>query len=92
MIQLQRMGCLAVDIQSLHRLLLPRSLRGGAEDAGYTVSNNRRMKWTQGDTLVLPPWSWHQFGNPTSKEAILFSINDKPILEPHGLYREETKG
>lgn len=58
--------------------------------SGYTVANNRRMEWTQGDTFVLPPWSWHQFGNLTSKEAILFSINDKPILEPHGLYREES--
>ncbi len=59
--------------------------------SGYTVANNQRMEWTQGDTFVLPAWAWHQFGNPTSKEAVLFSINDKPILEPHGLYREEAK-
>ena len=59
--------------------------------SGYSMVNDERIEWTQGDTFALPPWAWHRFGNSTSKEAILFSINDKPILEPHGLYREETK-
>jgi gentisate 1,2-dioxygenase len=59
--------------------------------SGSIIVDDQRLDWAQGDAVVLPSWSWHQFINPTSSEAILFSINDRPILEPLGLYREETK-
>ena len=49
------------------------------------------MEWSQGDTFALPLWMWHRFENTVREEALLFSINDRPILEPHGLYREEKR-
>lgn len=61
------------------------------EGSGYTLINGKQFDWKQGDFLVLPPWSWHQHANASNTEpAILFSVNDMPVLEALGLYREET--
>ena len=38
----------------------------------------------------MPPWTWHEHANPGSDEAILFSIQDVPVFEALGLYREEA--
>lgn len=59
--------------------------------SGSMVVDDKRLDWSQGDTIVLPSWAWHRWENPASAEAVLFSINDRPIVEPLGLYREQTK-
>jgi gentisate 1,2-dioxygenase len=42
---------------------------------------------------VVPNWSTHRHINGSKSEpAILFTLSDVPILEPFGLYREETPG
>jgi len=50
-----------------------------------------RFAWGRGDVIVLPPWALHEHANTSSHDAaILFSIQDRPVLEALGLYREEA--
>jgi len=60
---------------------------------GTTVINGQKFDWEQGDNFVVPLWHWHEHANTsTSDDAILFSMNDAPVLKPFGLYREEGPG
>ena len=56
---------------------------------GRTVVGEGRLEWKKGDSFVVPLWQWHYHENPSGEEAILFSINDRPIMEKLDLYREE---
>jgi gentisate 1,2-dioxygenase len=59
--------------------------------AGETIVDGRRFEWGVGDILVLPSWALHEHANPSPHEdAVLFSIQDRPVLEALGLYREEA--
>jgi gentisate 1,2-dioxygenase len=58
--------------------------------SGVTVINGKKYEWEQGDCFVVPLWSWHSHENRSKQdEAILFSMNDQPMLEALKLYREE---
>jgi gentisate 1,2-dioxygenase len=47
------------------------------------------LAWGPKDTLILPPWRWHQHCNTSRTEAaILFSESDLPVFEALDLYRE----
>ncbi|HLF77261.1 MAG TPA: cupin domain-containing protein [Dehalococcoidia bacterium] len=57
---------------------------------GETVINGQRFVWTKGDIFVVPPWAAHEHANASnSNDAVLFSIQDTPVLERLNLYREE---
>jgi gentisate 1,2-dioxygenase len=58
--------------------------------SGVTVIDGKKYEWEQGDCFVVPLWSWHSHQNRSKDdEAILFSMNDQPMLEALKLYREE---
>jgi len=58
--------------------------------SGVTVIDGKRYEWEKGDCFVVPLWSWHSHQNRSKNgEAILFSMNDRPMLEALKLYREE---
>jgi len=57
---------------------------------GSSVIDGQRFHWRQGDFFAVPPWAWHEHANEGSQEAILFSIQDTPVFEALGLYREEA--
>jgi gentisate 1,2-dioxygenase len=57
---------------------------------GYSVINGERFTWKTGDFFVVPPWVWHEHANDARQEAILFSVQDTPILQALGLYREQA--
>ena len=59
---------------------------------GGTTIEGEEFQWAQGDVMVIPPWLWHDHNNPSSDDVILFSINDRPVLEVLALYREEGRG
>lgn len=60
---------------------------------GKTVVNDVVLEWEKGDYFVVPNWSWHRHENRSlDEEATLFFMSDRPLLEPFGLYREETQG
>lgn len=57
--------------------------------SGTTMINGKRFEWEKGDCFVVPLWNWHSHQNHSKEEAILFSVNDMPLLEALQLYREE---
>jgi len=57
---------------------------------GCSVIEGERFDWSQGDFFVVPPWAWHEHINTGEGEALLFSIQDVPVFEALGLYREEA--
>lgn len=57
---------------------------------GFTVIDGQRFDWGQGDILAIPPWALHEHANVSkSADAVLFSIQDLPVLQSLGLYYEE---
>ena len=56
---------------------------------GTTVVGDEEFDWAEGDILVVPNWIDHRHINRSREnEAILFSVNDIPVLETLGYYRE----
>lgn len=60
------------------------------EGEGYSVINGRRFDWQRGDFFVVPPWAWHEHANESRGAAILFSVQDTPVMRALGLYREQA--
>lgn len=61
------------------------------EGKGHTIINGVRFDWEQGDMFVIPSWAWHEHVNASSQErALLFSIQDTPVMAALGKYREEA--
>jgi 1-hydroxy-2-naphthoate dioxygenase len=57
---------------------------------GRTTVGDRTLEWRQGDSFVVPNWSWRSHENlSTTTDAILFSVHDTPLLKNLGLYRED---
>jgi gentisate 1,2-dioxygenase len=57
---------------------------------GRTRVGEGFLDWKQGDTFVVPLWQWHAHENIADDEAVLFSVNDRPIMDALQLYREES--
>jgi gentisate 1,2-dioxygenase len=54
----------------------------------YSLGDTRH-DWEEGDTFTIPYWQWHHHGNRSRNEAVLFAMNDRPVMEAFGFYREE---
>jgi gentisate 1,2-dioxygenase len=58
--------------------------------SGMTIIDGKRFDWRKGDIFVLPPWAMHEHANGSRNEdAVLFSIQDAPVLTALGLFYEE---
>jgi len=61
------------------------------EGRGATVIGGVRFDWEEGDMFAIPSWAYHEHINGSSTErAILFSIQDTPVMKALGKYREEA--
>lgn len=59
---------------------------------GKTIVGDQTLEWEKHDSFVVPNWAWHEHINRSkTSEAILFSVNDIPVLRALGLYREEPE-
>jgi len=59
---------------------------------GYSMVNDQRVDWKAGDTLFLPPWTWHNFCNSDSaKPARYLAITNRPLVHGLGLEEQENK-
>ncbi|MBM2804873.1 MAG: gentisate 1,2-dioxygenase [Deltaproteobacteria bacterium] len=59
---------------------------------GTTIVGEKSMDWTKNDCFAVPNWAWHEHVNRSkSEEALLFSVNDAPIVSAFGHYREEPE-
>lgn len=61
------------------------------EGQGATIIDDKRFDWGPGDFMALPPWARHEHLNTsTDTRAVLFQVNDLPMLKALGLYREQA--
>ena len=58
--------------------------------SGFSTVGDTRYDWQEDDTFTVPFWQWHRHGNHTRSEAVLFVMNDRPVLDAFGFYREEA--
>jgi 1-hydroxy-2-naphthoate dioxygenase len=59
---------------------------------GTTVVGDKSIDWTTHDSFAVPNWAWHEHANRSkTEEALLFSVNDTPIVSAFGHYREEPE-
>ncbi len=56
---------------------------------GAIVVDGKELSWEENDIIAVTPWAYHELMNDGSKEALLFSLNDRPLLKNTGLYRIE---
>ncbi len=57
---------------------------------GATIIDGKQFSWGKGDIIALPPWAVHEHVNGSAKDdAVLFSIQDAPVLSALGLFYEE---
>ena len=59
------------------------------EGRGQTVIDGQRFDWRKGDLFVVPTWAWHEHAS-VDGEAILFSVQDTPIMRALGLLRSQA--
>jgi gentisate 1,2-dioxygenase len=57
--------------------------------AGFTDIDGVRHEWGEGDFLAVPPRARHAHGNDGGAPAILYSVQDVPLLRTLGFYRVE---
>ncbi|MBI3129301.1 MAG: cupin domain-containing protein [Candidatus Tectomicrobia bacterium] len=86
------MGC-RIQLLRPGRELSPHRHTGSAvylcfKGSGHSVIDGQRFDWERGDAFCVPSWARHQHA-AGEEETILFSINDQPMIEALGLYREE---
>jgi gentisate 1,2-dioxygenase len=58
---------------------------------GVTTIGDQSFEWEEGDSFTIPQWLWHNHANRSNDAAILFAMNDRPVLDLLGFYREEAK-
>ena len=59
---------------------------------GHTEVAGQILNWEENDIFVIPNHQWHHHGNDSvSENAILYSINDRPLLEKIGHYRRQGR-
>jgi gentisate 1,2-dioxygenase len=63
----------------------------GAEGKGYVKAGDTRIDWGRHDIFCVPSWHWHEWGNDSNEDAIVYSVSDAPVIEKLGLYCEQRK-
>jgi 1-hydroxy-2-naphthoate dioxygenase len=57
---------------------------------GVTTVEGRQFAWSENDCFTVPNWARHQHVNRSpSGDAVLFSVQDTPVMRALGLFREE---
>ena len=59
------------------------------EGSGRSVIAGRVFDWSAGDFFVVPSYFWHEHANLSREPAILFSVQDYPLMKNLGIYRED---
>jgi gentisate 1,2-dioxygenase len=59
------------------------------EGNGQSVIDGQVYDWGAGDFFVVPFYFWHEHANNGDEPAILFSLQDFPLMKNLDIYREE---
>jgi len=91
-------GSLGADMTLLKSGMRTKSHRHTMSVVYYVVKGNgsisvegKTMPWGENDIISLTPWGYHSLVNEGPGEAVLFSLNDRPLLTSVGVYREEPE-
>lgn len=61
--------------------------------SGHSIIDGKRIDWREKDIFCVPSWAWHEHANVSpTEDACLFCLNDLPVIEKLGLYREQAFG
>jgi gentisate 1,2-dioxygenase len=60
------------------------------EGKGRSVVDGQVYEWSAGDFFVVPFFHWHEHAAVGKEPAILFSLQDFPLMKNLGIYREEA--
>jgi gentisate 1,2-dioxygenase len=60
------------------------------QGSGSSEVDGTTYQWTKGDVLVVAPSASHRHSNAGKEPAILFAVDDSPLLKSLGFYREEA--
>ena len=60
------------------------------EGQGRSVIDGRAYDWSKGDFFIVPFYFWHEHANTGDAPAILFSLQDFPLMRNLDIYREEA--
>ena len=89
--------CLAAYLQMLRPGVETRAHRHNSsavyfvrEGSGTTEVNGTSYHWSPGDVLVVAPSAVHKHHNANRQPAVLFVMQDTPMLKALGFYREEA--
>ena len=64
-----------------------------AKGSGHSIINGQRFDWSEHDIFCVPSWAWHEHANASDRDdAVLFCLNDLPVMRAMGLYREQAFG
>jgi gentisate 1,2-dioxygenase len=61
------------------------------QGSGATTVGGERFEWGRGDFMTVAPWVWHAHENLSEGDAVLFQVNDLPVLRALGFCREEVR-
>lgn len=59
---------------------------------GQTEVAGRTFDWEENDIFVVPNFLWRRHINTGAKDAILYTMSDRPLLEKIGQYRAQAIG
>jgi len=62
------------------------------EGTGRSRIGGRTFDWSRNDIVAIPSWATQEHENTGSTDAVIFTIDDRPVFEALGLYREEAAG
>ena len=59
------------------------------EGRGQTEVAGKTWDWEENDIFVVPNFLWRRHVNRGAKDAVLYSMSDRPLLEKIGQYRAQ---
>lgn len=60
------------------------------EGEGYSIINDRRIEWEEGDVVFVPLHSWHTQGNRGKSRVRYVTAGTIPFFRYFGIYRKEN--
>jgi gentisate 1,2-dioxygenase len=61
------------------------------EGEGFTIVGSTRLDWEDKDVFVVPTWNVPRTCRHGSRDAVLFSHTDAPIMRALGVWRDESR-
>lgn len=62
------------------------------EGRGQTEVGGRTFDWEENDIFVVPNFLWRRHVNKGPKDAVLYTMHDRPLLQKIGQYRVQGRG